>query len=95
MLFFFQTPLLYLIMLITAVSTHVIQVVSHIPRYPIAEIDVSKIEKPIRETTSAAPFIIALSNISVKDRKENSPDRSAGSGYRVPGGKRKTVGTNN
>lgn len=44
---------------------------------------------------AAAPFIIALSNISVKDRKENSPDRSAGSGYRVPGGKRKTVGTNN
>ena len=43
---------------------------------------------------AAAPFIIALSNISVKDRKENSPDRSAGSGYRVPGGKRKTVGTN-
>ena len=44
---------------------------------------------------AAAPFIIALSNIPVKERKENSPDRSAGSGYRVPGGKRKTVGTNN
>lgn len=44
---------------------------------------------------AAAPFIIALSNIPVKERKENSPDWSAGSGYRVPGGKRKTVGTNN
>lgn len=56
---FFHLPLIYRIILITAVNTHVRQVVPQTAIYPTNEICISMDANPIRPTTSAMPFIKA------------------------------------